>query len=227
MLGAVIFDFDGVISDSEILHLRAFNEVLAAQGFEISMKDYYKDYLGLTDFDCFRTLAEQGLVEVDEEGIGILVERKNVVFEELARTDGRIIEGVRDFLQMLRQNDIPMAICSGALLVEIELILDEAKLRSFFGVIVSAEQVKRGKPHPDGFLLALERVNTKGKVRIAAEQCVVIEDSHWGLKAAKAAGMHTVAVTNSYDADELSMAEKIVAQLGELEMKDLRELCAD
>ncbi len=227
MLGAVIFDFDGVISDSEILHLRAFNEVLASHGFEISMKDYYKDYLGLTDFDCFRTLAEQGLVEVDEEGIDILVERKNVVFEELARTDGRIIEGVRDFLQMLRQNDIPMAICSGALLVEIELILDEAKLRSFFGVIVSAEQVKRGKPHPDGFELALERVNTKGKVRISAEQCVVIEDSHWGLKAAKAAGMHTVAVTNSYDADQLSMAEKIVAQLDELQMKDLRELCTD
>jgi len=227
VLRAVIFDFDGVISDCEILHLRAFNEVLAPHGVEISMKDYYKDYLGLTDFDCFKTLAEQGLREADEVRIDSLVERKNTVFEELARTDGRIIEGVRDFLQMLRQNDIPMAICSGALLAEIELILDEAKLRSFFDVIVSAEQVKRGKPHPDGFELALERVNTRGKVPISAEQCVVVEDSHWGLEAAKTAGMHTIAVTNSYDADQLGMAERIVAHLGELSFNDLQKLCTD
>jgi len=211
VLRAVIFDFDGVISDCEILHLRAFNKVLAPHGVEISMKDYYKDYLGLTDFDCFKTLAEQGLLEADEVRIDSLVERKNTVFEELARTDGRIIEGVRDFLQMLRQNDIPMAICSGALLAE----------------IVSAEQVKRGKPHPDGFELALERVNTRGKVPISAEQCVVVEDSHWGLEAAKTAGMHTIAVTNSYDADQLGMAERIVAHLGELSFNDLQKLCTD
>jgi len=227
MLRAVIFDFDGVISDSEILHLRAFNEVLAQHGLEISIRDYYKDYLGLTDFDCFKTLAEQGLLDVEEKEIEHLVQQKNVAFEELAITDGRIIEGVRGFLQMLRDNSIPAAICSGALLAEIELLLEEAKLRSFFVAIVSAEQVKRGKPHPEGFLLALEKLNAAGEAPILAENCVVVEDSHWGLEAARAAAMHTVAVTNSYDADQLAMAEKIVARLGELSIEDLQKLCSD
>jgi beta-phosphoglucomutase-like phosphatase (HAD superfamily) len=118
-----------------------------------------------------------------------------------------------------------MAICSGALLAEIELMLEEAGLRDFFAEIISAEQVKKGKPHPDGFLLTLQRLNQGRQVPIEAGQCVVVEDSRWGLQAAAAAGMHTVAVTNSYDAEQLSMGEKIVTQLDELSIEDLRALC--
>jgi beta-phosphoglucomutase len=108
---------------------------------------------------------------------------------------------------------------------EIELILEQAQLRSFFAVIVSAEQVKKGKPHPEGFLLTLQKLNSNRQPSITAEQCLVIEDSHWGLEAARAAKMHTVAVTNSYDAEQLSLAEKIVTRLDELKISDLQELC--
>lgn len=225
MLRAVIFDFDGVITDSEVLHLRAFNEVLARYDTEISTKDYYKEYLGYTDVDCFKMLIQKGILEKDEQKIQELVKQKNKVFDELAKTEGRIIEGVRDFLQMLKDNNVPMAICSGALLVEIELILGQARLRDFFEIIVSAEQVKKGKPSPEGFLMALTRLNQGREEPIEANQCIAIEDSHWGLQAAKAAGMHTVAVTNSYGATELTMAEKVVARLGELTINDLQELC--
>ena len=233
MLRAVILDFDGVITDSEILHLRAFNQVLARYGVEIATKDYYKEYLGFTDFDCFKALADKGLLKPWPQRIEDLIEQKNQVFDKLARTEGKIIEGVHDFLRMLKQNNIPMAICSGALRAEIELILEEARLRPLFQVIVSADQVKKGKPHPEGFLLTLQKLNqtvipAQAGIQnpILPNQCVVIEDSHWGLKAAKTAGMHTVAVTNSYDADQLAMAERIVARLNELSMKDLQELCA-
>ena len=133
---------------------------------------------------------------------------------------------MRDFLETLKQNNIPTAICSGALLTEIELILEEARLRSFFEVIVSAEQIRKGKPHPEGFILTLKKLNQKSSNSIAGSQCVVIEDSHWGLEAAKAAGMHTFAVANSYDAEQLAMAEKIVAQLDELSIGDLQKLCS-
>jgi beta-phosphoglucomutase len=232
MLRTVIFDFDGVITDSEILHLRAFNRVLAQYGIEITTKDYYKDYLGLTDFECFKLVADKSQLQLDRQGIKNLIKQKTRIFEELAKTEGRIIEGVRDFLKMLRQNNVPMAICSGALLAEIELMLEEARLRPFFAVIVSAEQVKKGKPDPGGFLLTLQKLNrivspAKAGIQnhILPNQCIVIEDSHWGLEAAKAAGMHTIAVTNSYDADQLAMAEKIVTQLGELSIVDLRKLC--
>ena len=225
MLRAVIFDFDGVITDSEILHLRAFNRVLAQHGIEITKKDYYKEYLGLTDIDCFKLVADRNQIDLDDGGIENLVKQKNRIFEELAETEGQIIEGVRDFLQMLKENNIPMAICSGAVRAEIELILQQARLRPFFAVIVSAEQVKKGKPHPEGFLLTLQKLNSRGSDPILPDQCVVIEDSHWGLKAAMAAGMHTVAVTNSYDAEQLAMAEKIVTRLDELSIGDLQQLC--
>ncbi len=226
MLKAVIFDFDGVISDSEILHFRAFNQMLAQYGIEITIKDYYKTYLGFNDVDCYKLLIHQGLLKIDEQQIADLVEQKKLIFEKLAKTEGRMIEGVRDFLTMLEDNDIPMAICSGALLTEVEMILEEARLRHLFEVIVAAEQVKKGKPDPEGFLLSLQRLNESRENPITANQCIVIEDSHWGLEAAKAAGMHTIAVTNSYDAEQLRMAEKIVARLNELGMNDLQQLCS-
>ena len=226
MLRAVIFDFDGVITDSEVLHFRTFNEILGQYDFGITMSDYYKNYLGLSDFDLFGLLINEGLIKADASEINNMVMRKNELFEEMAKTEGKIIEGVRDFLGLLKDNNIPLAICSGALLVEIEMILEDAGLRSRFETVVSAEQVRKGKPDTDGFLLALKRLNKTRKDAIAPEQCIVIEDSHWGLEAAKSAGMHTLAVTNSYDAEQLSVAEKTIDHLGKLKMNDLQELCS-
>jgi len=226
MLRAVIFDFDGVITDSEILHLRSFNRVLAQYGIEITTKAYYKDYLGLTDFECFKLVVNEKQLGLDDQRIANLMKQKTQIFEQLAETEGRIIEGVHDFLIMLEQNNILMAICSGAVLAEIELILEQARLRHFFAAIVSADQIKKGKPHPEGFLLTLQKINQERDDPILRQQCIVIEDSHWGLKAAKAAGMHSIAVTNSYDADQLTLAEKIVTRLNELSIRDLQQLCA-
>ncbi|KPL25456.1 MAG: hypothetical protein AMJ75_01020 [Phycisphaerae bacterium SM1_79] len=226
MLRAVIFDFDGVITDSEILHLRAFNQLLAPYGIEIATKDYYKVYLGMTDVDCFKLLIDKGLLNIDKQKIHNLVSEKYDIFEKLAKTEGHIIEGARDFVLMLSRNKLPMAICSGALSAEIELILGQARLRAHFKVIVSAEHITKSKPDPQGYMLALKKLNENSEQPILAEQCVVIEDSHWGLQAAIAAGMHTIAVTNSYAAEQLAMAEKIVAQLSELKMSDLEQLCA-
>ena len=225
MLKAVIFDFDGVITDSEILHLRAFNQSLAQYGIEITKNDYYTMYLGFNDTDCYKLLIEKGLLKMDEQQINTLMIQKKKIFEQLAKAEGKMIEGVRDFLNMLEQNNIPMAICSGSLLTEVEMVLEDARLRHLFEVVVSGEHVKKGKPDPEGFLLSLQRLNENREKPITANQCIVIEDSHWGLEAAKAAGMHTIAVTNSYDAEQLGMAEKIVDQLNELSIDDLQRLC--
>ncbi len=226
MLKAVIFDFDGVISDSEILHLRAFNQVLAPHDIEITTQEYYKVYLGMTDVDCYKLLIRKGLLKIGEEKIQGFVEKKYHIFEKLARTEGHLIEGARDFVLMLRRNKLPLAICSGSLMAEIELILGQARLRPFFTVIVSGDQMKKSKPDPQGYLLTLQKLNRGRQEPILASQCVVIEDSHWGLEAAIAAGMHTIAVTNSYDAEQLAMAEKIVTRLSELSISDLQKLCA-
>lgn len=225
MLGAVIFDFDGVVTDSEILHFRAFNEILSPHGLELTKKEYYTRYLGLSDVDCLKALIEEGRLVIEAAQIPTLVQQKTHVFAKLARTDGSIIEGVREFLDLLTAASIPIAICSGALRAEIELILEDAGLRRLFDVIVSAEDVTHGKPDPEGFLLALQRLNEAVVVPITPGQCIVIEDSHWGLRAGEAAGMHTIAVTNTYDAEQLSTAEKVVDRLSDLTTDDLQQLC--
>jgi beta-phosphoglucomutase len=226
VLRAVIFDFDGVITDSEILHLRAFNEVLAQYNIEIKTDEYYKEYLGFTDRDCFDVVAAKNKLGLDCGRIEELIRQKNRIFEKLAATEATIFEGVPEFLQMLRKNEIRRAICSGALMADILPILEKSQLGPYFEVIVSAEQIEKGKPDPEGFLLTLEKLNKRSQNSIAANECVVIEDSHWGLEAAKAAGMHTVAITNTYDAGQLSIAEKIVKHLSELTIEDLQKLCA-
>ncbi|MHC4642911.1 MAG: HAD family hydrolase [Planctomycetota bacterium] len=225
MLRAVIFDFDGVITDSEILHLRAFNEVLAQHDIEITEEVYYKEYLGFTDRDCFESVAGKNKLELDSEQTGNLIKQKNKIFDALARNEATIFEGVPEFLQMLTNNKIRRAICSGALLVDIAPILEKSQLGPFFEEIVSADQIEKGKPDPEGFLLALKRLNEGSQNSIAADECVVIEDSHWGLEAAIAAGMHTVGITNTYDAEQLGMAEKIVERFSELTIDDLHKIC--
>jgi beta-phosphoglucomutase len=233
MLRTVIFDFDGVITDSEILHFRAFNQVLGQYGIELTKQEYYKTYLGFNDADCYGQLIQQGLLKAEQEQIGNLIEEKKHIYKELAKTEGKMIEGVREFLTLLEDNSMPMGICSGSLLTEVEMVLEDTGLRHLFEVIVSGEQVKKGKPDPEGFLLTLKRLNDNVSLAQAGNQndilpgeCIVIEDSHWGLEAAKAAGMHTIAVTNSYEAGQLGMAEKVVNQLNELSIDDLQKLCS-
>ncbi len=224
MLKAVIFDFDGVITDSEALHLRAFNRILERFKVQLGDHDYYEKYLGLSDRDCFKTLIDEGTLAIAHGQVPDLVTQKKQVYAVLAATEGQIIEGVRPFLDLLSEHRVPMAVCSGALLAEIQVTLQRAELTPFFPIIVSADQLAKGKPDPEGFLLTLKRLNeTAGPVRAA--ECVVIEDSHWGLDAAVAAGMHTIAVTNSYSADQLAMAEQIVGRLDRITLKDLQRLC--
>ena len=224
MLKAIIFDFDGVITDSEILHFRTFNEVLATFGFQISKPNYYQHYLGLTDKDCFQTLIDEGHLPVEKSHIPELVDQKKKIFQRLAETEGALIEGVRPFLEMLVAHRVLLGVCSGALLAEIEYVLNEANIRRHFTTLVAADHVCIGKPHPEGYRLALANLH-EFDGRINASNTLAIEDARWGLAAARAAGLRTLAVTNSYPEDQLSMADSIVDRLDAVTMDDLHRLC--
>jgi beta-phosphoglucomutase len=226
MLRAVIFDFDGVLFDSEKLHLAAFNSVLARLKIEISTQEYYEKFLGLSDRELLEVInnREKNLALTHMQ-FKQLLSAKAEAFKNLALTQAPVISGVPEFIKMLSANKIPMAIGSGALLPEIEMLLKGANLRQFFDCVVSAEQVKKGKPDPEGFSLALKLLNDKTHQEIKPQDCIVIEDSRWGLEAAKNAGMHTVAITNSYPADQLQPADKVVGNLKELTLDDLQTLC--
>jgi beta-phosphoglucomutase len=208
-----------------LLHYQAFNRILSPLGVKMSLQEYYDKFLGLSDEELLRLLDKQNHLNLSEQRLQKLLKEKALAFKELASTQASVINGVPQFCKLLADNKIPMAICSGALLDEIEMILKGANLRSYFDVIVSAEQVKKGKPDPEGFLLALKLLNKKARPPIKPQDCIVIEDSHWGLEAARNAGMHPVAVTNTYSADQLKPADKIIANLRELSLDDLNTLC--
>ncbi len=227
MLKAVIFDFDGVISDSEPCHFAAYNKVLIDFGIQISKQEYYADYLGFTDYELFEIVEKKYKTDFEGASLEQLVERKAEVFQELIRQADHLIDGIVELIEELKENNIKVAINSGAIAADIKIMLAGSAIEDSFDVIVSADDITKGKPDPQGYKLALEKLNAVSDSPISAKQCVVIEDSRWGITSAKKAGMHVIAVTNSYTADELKDAEMIINSVRQLKISDMQKLCAD
>ena len=225
MLKAVIFDFDGVIADSEALHYKALNTIFNRYGVDVPKDVHWDKYLGYSDRENIEAVNIDYAMDMDEAKIRVMIDEKKIVFDELAASDSMIIEGVAEFVQRLLDNRIRLAICSGALRSDIDLMLSGVDFKDAFEVIVTADDVKHGKPAPEGYLLALKLLNQIVSEPIKANQCVVIEDSHWGLEAAAAAAMQPIAVTNTYSRGELEkVGRKVVDRLDELMIDDLQDL---
>jgi len=226
MLKAVIFDFDGVIADSEALHYKALNAVFNRYDVDVPKDIHWQKYLGYSDRENIEAVNVDYGMGWDDDKIQVMIDEKKVVFDDLVMNDSIIIEGVAVFIQRLIEAGIRRAICSGALRSDIDLMLAGSDFADAFEAIVAADDVKHGKPDPEGYFMALAQLNQSG-YSVKANQCVVIEDSHWGLEAAAAAGMVPVAVTTTYGRDELAgKSSKIVDRLDDLTIDNLYHLCA-
>jgi HAD superfamily hydrolase (TIGR01509 family) len=225
MLGAIIFDFNGIIADDEPLHLEMFQKVLAEQGIPLFREEYYRSFLGMDDRDCFKAVLAARKRPADDKLVDQLIAKKADCYAQAIRERLIIFPGVKELITTAAAK-YPLAIASGALRHEIEGILDAINLRAAFSVIVSAEEVRHGKPAPDCFITALERLNRRPGVAgpIGADSCLVIEDSPWGVTAAHAAGMKCLAVTNSYPAESLTEADHVVSTLECLPLSALNGL---
>jgi len=221
MLQAIIFDFDGVIADSEPLHLRAYQQVLEREGIELTREDYYARYLGFDDSGLFRALAKDRGITITDDKVDAWIDVKSQIVEELLNNDSVLFPGAVACIQTLARR-FPLAIASGALEPEIELVLDHTGLTDSFKAISSASDGVRGKPAPDLYLLALAKL--RDIIQVDASGCVAIEDSHWGLEAAKLAGLRTVAVTHTYPAADLKGADLIVDRLCDITLRKLEAL---
>ena len=226
-LQAIVFDFDGVIADSEVLHLRAYQQVLAPEGITISNDEYFDKYLGYDDVGVFKALGRDKGLPMDDGRVKQLIARKSDRYDELSAAGDMLFPGAADFIRTAAAA-VPIAIASGALTHEIEEILDRAGLRALFKVIVGADQTERSKPHPEPYQTAFERLRLLTGRDLIPWRSVAIEDSRWGLVSARAADLRCVAVTNTYKADELRPdAELVVAGLHALTLEALDDLCAD
>lgn len=224
-LQAIIFDFDGVIADSERLHLLAYQQVLMPYGLTLSDEGYYERYLGYDDERVIRCYAKDHALDWDEAMVRRLIEDKGVRYDTLIATGEMIFPGASRFIRAAAKR-VPLAIASGALTHEIEEILGRTQLRSLFSTIVGADQTRSTKPSPEPYLEAFARLAADDR-NIAEWGTVAIEDSRWGLESARAAGLRPVAVTNTYAALELSpYAELVVSGLDDLTIEALDALCA-
>jgi len=157
-LCAIVFDFDGVIADTEKLHLRAFQEVLGKRGIDLGAQQYYDHYLGLDDAGVLRALARHCGLAVGDVRVEAMLREKAQRYAELIAGVVVLFDGVNERVRAWSRQ-VPLAIASGALRSEIERILRRHDLLACFAAIVSADDVARGKPAPDPYLIALDRLN--------------------------------------------------------------------
>ncbi len=207
---AVVFDFDGVLADSEPLHLQAYQALLEPQGIHLDKATYCERYLGYDDEGALKRIAEDNGLLLGDEEIELLVVEKGHVLEALVGARDVLYPGAAECVRRLAAA-WPVGIASGALRADIDLMLRGAGLEDLFKFIVAAGDTDRTKPAPDPYLRAAELHG------VAAAACVAIEDSRWGLESARAAGMRTIAVTHTYPRAALTgAADRVVDSLAEL-----------
>ena len=223
-LHAIVFDFDGVIANSEPLHLTAFQQALAPEGIELSPADYYARYLGYDDVGLFETLGRDRGIAMSGDRVTSLVSRKAERMRELLRSGTVLFPGATEFIREAAAA-VPIAIASGALRHEIEDVIDAAGVSDLFATIVAAGDTPESKPSPAPYRLALERLRDTTGRDIDPRRSVAIEDSKWGLESALGAGLRLVGVTTSYPAHELTGAELVVDGLEALTLPALDRLC--
>jgi HAD superfamily hydrolase (TIGR01509 family) len=218
----VIFDFDGVIADTEPLHFESLRRTLADIEIILTEKDYYADYLGFDDRGCILEALRINRRPIAPSLVEELMAKKAAAYLISIKDHLVIFPGVREFVEDAAAT-YPIAIASGALRAEIELVLEQIGIRKAFRHITSAEDVTCGKPNPEPFLRALAGLNRlHSTVPIPPDSCLAIEDSLPGIRAARSAGMKVLAVANTHTVQDLHEADAISYSLGETHLKDLR-----
>jgi beta-phosphoglucomutase len=218
-IGAVIFDFNGVLVDDESVHFALFREILAHEKVVITERDYHERYLGYDDRRCFETALVDAGETADRKRLDQLIARKAQRYVEVAEQGLRYFPAAAQTLSTTADR-WPVGICSGALRSEIEYALRRLGCRNKVVAIISAEDTEKCKPDPTSYQMALEALRAcswdrhsdmttrqPGKrLDLDAVNCLVVEDSLAGIAAAKGAGMHAVGVSNTYSPDQLRKA---------------------
>lgn len=222
---AFVFDMDGVLIDSEPLHFKSCQDFLQPYNVSYTQADHAQ-FIGTTDEYMWNIYSQKYQINISAKQF--IEEREKILVELI--TNGAVARpGVYDFLEQLKQLDVPVAVASSSSLATIAVVLEALNIRHYFECIASGEEVAHGKPAPDVFLLAAERLS------VAPQHCVVIEDSHNGTKAAKAAGTYCIAIpceeTRNQDhsrADvRLDSLASIVLQPASTRISDRRAVAAD
>lgn len=216
-VAAIIFDFDGVLADTERLHLAAFQQVFAARGWHLDETTYFDRYLGCDDRGLVVTFARDQQLTVTEADVRTLVQDKTAAFDLHLHAGSVLFPQARRCVERMAAR-FTLGIASGAARAEILTILEAGRLRDHFPVVVAADDVSETKPSPGPYLTAARQLG------VAPDACVAVEDSAPGLAAARAAGMRTIGITTTLPRDLLTDAHRVIDELDELSPELVLEL---
>jgi len=205
---AILWDMDGVISDSYPLHYASWQETFARRGIQITKQDF-TELFGVRNDLIVRTVMGN---QLSDQEVAQIVQEKEEAFRRKAAGQIKPFPGVLKLLKALKQGNFKVGLVSSAPKQNIELVVNELDLTDIFDCIVSGQEVSESKPNPQIFLCGAQKVGA------SPNDCLVIEDSPLGVKAARAAGMKCLAVTNTHPRDKLSEANMVVDSLENVDL---------
>jgi beta-phosphoglucomutase family hydrolase len=211
---AVIWDMDGVIADTAPYHFKAWQDVLRQRGINFTEGNFRRNFGQRNDTIIKITLGE----DISPHETEATANEKEERFRQRIRGNVEPLPGAIKLLKSLKENGFSQALASSAPVENIRLVTQELGIENFLQVIVSGREVKEGKPSPQGFLLAAQ------KLGVRPQDCVVIEDAIAGVRAAKRGGMHCLAVTNTNSRESLAEADLIIDTLEQVTVSDLENL---
>ena len=200
-LKAVLFDFNGVIINDEPLHEKLIEQILIEENLRPIPGEFQQVCLGRSDRVCLTELLNRRGRVVSESYLIQLMQRKAQAYQQQLEKMQKLplYSGLDDLIFQVRSLHLKLAIVSGAMRSEIELVLNRASLAPHFPVIVAGDDITTSKPEPDGYLLAVERLNQEyPDLQLQPSECLAIEDTPSGIQAAKRAGISVVGVANTY-----------------------------
>jgi beta-phosphoglucomutase family hydrolase len=211
MIKAIIFDMDGVLVDSEPFHIELEKQQFLQYKLSVSNEEHAQ-YMGVASDVMWNQIAEHHSINVSAEDLIEQFKIKSIrYFSELGEIP--VMPGLIDFLEKLSSKNFPMAVASSSYPEIIKIILEKTDIQKYFQVVVSSQEAGKSKPEPDVFLLAAR------KLGIPAKDCLVVEDSANGIKAAQAAGMSCVAYQGSgANPQSQKEADAIVSSFAQLAM---------
>lgn len=231
MPSCVVFDFDGVIVDSEPLHHRAFVRVAKSLGYAMSWEQYLAQFVGFDDRDAFRVILGHGpgkaASDAVEKQVAQLIREKAHAFELEVDQGVDTIPGSVQLIEQLA-GKLPIAIASGATKMDIRIILAKLGLDNVFDVTVTADDVARSKPDPESYAMAVRKLAAKYPDRhITPASAIAIEDTATGIVSARAAGLQVLGLTTTGPAELLHQASRVAPNLQGVTLALLRQWFVD
>lgn len=230
-LKAVLFDFNGVIINDEAIHQELIADILLRENLRSDSYDFQRFCLGRSDRACLRDILKNRGRVVSEDYLTKLINSKTIAYQQkLSQLETLpIYPGLPEFLTQLQQEKIVIGLVTGALKQEALFVLEKISLVQYFSIIVAEDDLTSSKPEPDGYLLAVSKINQQTPdLNLQPNECLVIEDTYAGIEAAKRAGMQVVGISHTYPLHMLQRrADWTVDYLADIEIARVNQVLSN